>query len=555
MIKSFGRRDLRLGSGVVLFAYVATHLANHALGLVSLAAAERGLRIGVAVWQSPPGTLLLYGAAVTHVALAFIALYERRTLRIPPLELLRIALGFGIPTLLIGHAINTRLAFEIYGHPPDYAHVVWALWHSGREGLQIALLVPGWLHGCLGLRYAFGRRTWFAGLRPLLFAGALLLPVLAVTGFLSMAREVALLAQDPSWVAVTAAEVAASERLALAQIGRIALLGYFSAVGIVLVSRIVRSVVERGRGRLISIRYPQQTIRVPRGWTVLEASRSHHIAHQSTCGGQGRCSTCRVQVVAGLAHCPPPSAAERATLARIGASDATRLACQLRPQADIDVVPLLAPSSPPAPRDAVTGSMERDVALMLVVLRRRATPGIVLPHDLLYALDRYCETVGHTVRASHGVPGAFTGERVTVLFGLDCVPREASRQALRAAAELDRRLERFRARLSAELGWATEHAIYLHAGVATIGEIGDRTSRTTIAVGTPVDAIQRLVADDDRAAAPTSAGHARIVASQAIVAAARGEASDDEWTRLSPERGGSIDVARLDAAQATRVAR
>src|SRR5215470_16951682 len=45
-------RDLRLGSGLVLFTYLAAHLANHALGLVSLNAAEIGLRVAVAVWHS-----------------------------------------------------------------------------------------------------------------------------------------------------------------------------------------------------------------------------------------------------------------------------------------------------------------------------------------------------------------------------------------------------------------------------------------------------------------------------------------------------------------------
>ena len=78
------RRDLRLGSGLILFTYVAAHLANHALGLISVAAAQQGLRVAVAVWHSLPGTVLLYGAAGVHIGLAFIALYERRTLRMPP---------------------------------------------------------------------------------------------------------------------------------------------------------------------------------------------------------------------------------------------------------------------------------------------------------------------------------------------------------------------------------------------------------------------------------------------------------------------------------------
>ena len=35
-------RRLRLWSGLVLFVYVATHLANHSLGLISLEAMEGG---------------------------------------------------------------------------------------------------------------------------------------------------------------------------------------------------------------------------------------------------------------------------------------------------------------------------------------------------------------------------------------------------------------------------------------------------------------------------------------------------------------------------------
>src|ERR1700682_3084266 len=60
------RRDLRLGSGLVLFAYVTAHLTNHALGLVSVSVAEAGLRVAVAFWHSHPGTVLLYGAAAIH---------------------------------------------------------------------------------------------------------------------------------------------------------------------------------------------------------------------------------------------------------------------------------------------------------------------------------------------------------------------------------------------------------------------------------------------------------------------------------------------------------
>src|SRR5260370_682461 len=97
-------------SGLILFTYLGAHLTNHALGLISLDTAERGMEIAVEVWYSVPGTLLLYGAAATHFVLALWSVYERRTFRLPPLELLRIALGFTLPLILLRHAANTRVA-------------------------------------------------------------------------------------------------------------------------------------------------------------------------------------------------------------------------------------------------------------------------------------------------------------------------------------------------------------------------------------------------------------------------------------------------------------
>src|ERR1700736_3536342 len=103
------RRNLRMASGLVLFTYITAHFVNHALGLISLATAEEGLGLAVDIWYSLPGTALLYGAAAVHFLLALWAVYERRTFRLPPAELLRIALGFTLPILLIGHAAATPL--------------------------------------------------------------------------------------------------------------------------------------------------------------------------------------------------------------------------------------------------------------------------------------------------------------------------------------------------------------------------------------------------------------------------------------------------------------
>src|ERR1700684_3934793 len=65
----FSLRTLRLVTGLTLFTYVGTHLLNHSLGNVSIAAMEAGLLIQKWIWQGALGTAALYFALATHFIL------------------------------------------------------------------------------------------------------------------------------------------------------------------------------------------------------------------------------------------------------------------------------------------------------------------------------------------------------------------------------------------------------------------------------------------------------------------------------------------------------
>lgn len=184
------RRRLRLASGLTLLTYIALHMANHALALVSLSLAERALAIGVAILHSLPGSIVLYGAVAIHFSLALLAVYDKQTLRMPLIEVVRIAAGFTIPVLLISHLASTRIAYELFDAAPRYGRVVATIWANDGQARQLGLLAPGWLHGCLGVHIAFHSRAWYKRWRPLLWAAALALPLLAGLGFLAMSREI-----------------------------------------------------------------------------------------------------------------------------------------------------------------------------------------------------------------------------------------------------------------------------------------------------------------------------------------------------------------------------
>ena len=91
------RRRMSLGTGCVLFLFLITHLANHALGLASLAAMDAGRYWFLGFWRSSPGTFLFYGSLILHTALAMYGLYYRRSLRMPLWEAAQIVLGLSIP--------------------------------------------------------------------------------------------------------------------------------------------------------------------------------------------------------------------------------------------------------------------------------------------------------------------------------------------------------------------------------------------------------------------------------------------------------------------------
>jgi adenylate cyclase len=260
------------------------------------------------------------------------------------------------------------------------------------------------------------------------------------------------------------------------------------------------------------------------------------------CGGRARCSTCRVRIVAGVDQCPPPAANELSTLDRIHAPEGTRLACQLRPQGNVTIVPLLQ-STLSLQSEVAKEAVEREIAVMLVGFRWTAGPRRLLPQDLLYLLNRYSEIVGDTVRTAGGVPIQFLGDGVTVLFGLEVEAKEANRQALSAAVKVQLRLQALRDRLAQELGWTADFVIHLHTGSAGIGETGDYAIRVLTAVGNTIDVARQLAAQHD--AGETS----QIVLSDAVTLAAGLDTRVANVREIMLQSGERLKVSSLGGAR------
>ena len=164
-------RQIRLATGLVLYAYVTLHFANHALGNISVGAMESGLAIQKLIWQSPPGAAILYVSLATHMGLGFWALYARRHFRWTRLEATQLVLGLSIPFLLADHVIGTRVALSQFGLEKGYAEELLKFWvRSPVSGvLQAILLLIVWIHGCLGVHFWLRLKPFYPRAHELFF--------------------------------------------------------------------------------------------------------------------------------------------------------------------------------------------------------------------------------------------------------------------------------------------------------------------------------------------------------------------------------------------------
>ena len=548
-------RRAHLITGLILFAYVLTHLLNHALGLISIEAMEAGRTAFNLLWRNLPATVALYGALLIHAGLAFWALFRRRHLTMPVWEAAQITLGLAIPPLLALHVLGTRFAHEVLGVNDNYVYIllIYFVFSPILGVKQVAAVIVAWLHGCIGLHFWLRLKPWYGPALPYVYAAALLVPVLSLLGFLAAGQQVVRLAADPAWLERARADIGFPDAEGVAMIyarDDWMLIGYGALAVLVLAARSVRSWLNRARG-IVHVTYPnRRRVRVVSGTTILEASRSSGIPHASVCGGRGRCSTCRVRVGEGAAQLPPPSDAEARVLARIRAAANVRLACQTRPVADIEITPLL--PSAAGPRDAARRQMqgeEREVAILFADLRDfTALAENKLPYDVVFVLNRYFAAMGMAVEEAGGNVDKFIGDGVMALFGIEEGVEAGCRDAVGAARRMAERLTEINSVLANDLDKPLRIGIGIHSGPVIVGEMGYGRATSVTAIGDPVNTASRLEA-------MTKDLGAQVVISEPVAEHARIDLSDFPRREIEVRgRAGLLSVRVVRAAQTLPIA-
>ncbi len=491
-------RRLRLGSGLILVAFVVPHLTNHALGIFSFEAME-ALRDWLAlIWRSTAGTVLLYGAMALHFALALYSLFRRTTLRMSTWEAAQLILGLAIIPLLAFHAIFNRMVWELTTTEVNYHLVIATIWYTDFETWRIILLVlVVWAHLAIGLHFCWRVKSHYPTFLPFLYAISVLLPVLALLGFIRSGLNPAYSGGE-KYVDQMLNSPFNTKLQFILSLEPVTIWTFVVLLLAVLLAREVNRIYARRYGVFRLQHTGDNYISVPVGRSILEALRAAGIPHASVCGGRARCTTCRVRISRGLDLLPPSGQLEDTALRRINAQPNVRLACQTRPQSDVTITPMVPTNVTPEASYKAGGlsGIEQNIVAMFVDLRGSTTLGQRrMPYDVIFILNQFFAELAEALSATRGHYAHFTGDGLLALYGLEGKFQQGCCDALTGATEMLDRLELLNKRLSDELDEPLRIGIGIHSGEAIVGTMGPPKAPTLSAIGDNINIAARLEAE------------------------------------------------------------
>lgn len=238
------------------------------------------------------------------------------------------------------------------------------------------------------------------------------------------------------------------------------------------------------------------------GDTILQTSLNHKIPHTHVCGGQARCTTCRVLVLEGLHNCSTPRNIKEQRLAdRLHFNPTIRLACQTHVWGDVKVRRLVLDDQDIAlvdqtRRNAVVGFVGevKQVTILFADIRNfTAFAEKQLPYDVIHLLNRYFHLMGSVIEKHNGHIDNYMGDGLLAIFENDS-PGAAARSGVKAGVEMVAAMENMQPYLAQNYGQPLEIGIGIHCGVVISGTVGGTDRKNEMIIGNAVNFASRIEA-------------------------------------------------------------
>ena len=236
------------------------------------------------------------------------------------------------------------------------------------------------------------------------------------------------------------------------------------------------------------------------GDTILDASLNAEIPHTHACGGNAKCTTCRITVLENADHLQSPSVKESRVLKKFGLEGQFRLACQARIHGDVKIkrevldvldMKLFTPKSRELFKSIQPLGEERKAAILFADIQDY-TPFTdhFAPYDIMHLLNRYFYLAGNVIKKYEGRIIDYYGDGFLAAFYLD--ETKVSMQAVKSAFALfamvdslnDYLKNLFHQNMSIRVGIHTEDVI--------LGAIGIQGMDKLAVIGDTVNVASRI---------------------------------------------------------------
>jgi adenylate cyclase len=197
---------------------------------------------------------------------------------------------------------------------------------------------------------------------------------------------------------------------------------------------------------------------------------------------------------------PPALENELKVLKRVGAPSNVRLACQLRPTADIAITLLLPANTETvesAQQDKYLWGVEQEVTIVFCDLRgfTKMSEGR-LSFDVVFFLNQFLGRMAEAIEDTGGYVDKFMGDGIMAIFGMDASIQEGATRALAAARAMGGVLDSLNQSLKEDLPAPLSVGIGIHTGSAILGRIGAshriEAAKRITALGETVNMASRL---------------------------------------------------------------
>jgi class 3 adenylate cyclase/hemoglobin-like flavoprotein len=243
------------------------------------------------------------------------------------------------------------------------------------------------------------------------------------------------------------------------------------------------------------------TIAASDGQTLLDASIQNRIPHHHQCGGNARCTTCRVRILEGLSHVSARTPLEQSVASERGWDDFTRLACQTKVHGDVIARRLLQNPQDVVVLDldelsGISGAEERElnVAVLFCDIRNFTNQTEKsLPYDVVYFLNGHFAAAAEVVLNNNGFIDKYIGDGILAVFGIRHEPPAvACRNAVRAAIGMQDAARRLSPIFERDLNISLRLGIGVHFGTVILGRIGHPGKRQITVIGSTVNTASRI---------------------------------------------------------------